>query len=259
MKKSAKTVLAIVAMVAFVSMSFMAAKGLVLKLNLQKGENYTVTVKSSQTIVMSIQGQNMTQGMTMEQTGILNVTDKNTVLSKWDAVYFKASAMGMDMIYDSKHPENTNPMIKAQVKPYEDMLNEDATYKFDEQGKNLESTANEKSVGPAESVIKELPKDELVKGYSWTKEGEKEAQGAMVKTTTTLTVKEVTKKNVIVDYVGKGSADEVSMSFSGTLTYNIANGMVVKNVVKQDVTASVSEQGMTIPVKVSGTTEIVVK
>jgi len=259
MKRSIKTTAVLVAIIAFASMSFMAAKGVALKLNLQKGETYTVTVKSNQNIVMNVQGQTMSQGMSSEQVGTLNVTDANTVISKWESMLAKVSTMGMELVYDSKNPDKTSPMMKAQVKPYEDMLKQEAIYKYDEQGVQLSKNEEEVPVGPAQSVIRELPKDELVKGYTWEKEDTREAQGLSIKTNVTFTVKEVSKKAVIVDYVGVGNADEAKINYTGTLTFDIVKGIVVKDVNKSDISMSMSEQGIVIPIKINGTTETVVK
>lgn len=259
MKKSVKTVTALVAIVAFVAMSFMAAKGVALKLNLQKGETYTVTVKSNQNVVMNVQGQSMTQGVVSEQTGSLNVSDVNTVVSKWDAIVAKVSVMGMEVVYDSKHPENTSPMLKGQTKQYEDMLNGEAIYKYDENGVELSKNEEELPVGPAQSIIRELPKDELYKGYTWEKEDVREAQGLSIKTNVTFTVKEVSKKAIVVDYVGTGDADEAKINYTGTLTFDITKGIVVKDFNKSDISMSMSEQGIVIPIKINGTTETIVK
>lgn len=259
MKRSIKTSAVLVAIIAFASMSFMAAKGVALKLNLQKGETYTVTVKSNQTIVMNVQGQSMTQGMSSEQVGSLTVSDANTVVSKWESMLAKVSTMGMELVYDSKHPEQTSPMMKAQVKPYEDMLKQEAIYKYDENGAEISKNEEEIPVGPAQSIIRELPKEELVKGYTWEREDTREAQGLTMKTNVTFTVKEVTKKAVIVDYVGTGDADEAKISYTGTLTFDIVKGIVVKDVNKSDITMSMSEQGIVIPIKINGTTETTVK
>ena len=259
MKKSVKIISLCVAVVAFVAMSFMAAKGVTLRLNLHKGDSYTVTVKSNQTIAMSAQGQSITQGVSTEQVGSLMVNDDNTVFSKWESMLAKISTMGMELVYDSKNPDKTSPMLKGQIKQYEDLLKADATYRFDEQGKQLGEVNGEEYVGPVQSVIRELPKDEMVKGYTWEKEDTKEVQGMSIKTTISFTVKEIGKKNVVVDYVCTGGSDEMKINQTGTLTFDIAKGIVVKDTAKSEITASVSEQGVVIPMKINGTSEIVVK
>ena len=259
MKKSVKIISVCVAVVAFVAMSFMAATGVALRLNLQKGDNYTVTVKSNQTIVMSAQGQSITQGVLTEQVGTIKVNDANTVFSKWESILAKVSSMGMELVYDSKNPDKTSPMLKAQMKQYEELLKAEATYKFDEQGKQVGEVNVEEYAGPVQSVIRELPKEEMVKGYTWEKEDSKDVQGMSIKTTVSFTVKEVNKKNVVVDYVCTGGSDEMKINQTGTLTFDKAKGIVVKDTSKTDITASLSEQGMVIPMKINGTSEIVVK
>ena len=240
-------------------MSFVAAKGVALRLNLKKGENYTVTVKSNQNIVMNAQGQNMTQSVNSEQVGTLKVSDANTVVSKWESILAKVSAMGMELVYDSKNPEKTSPMMKGQTKQYEDMLKMEAIYKYDEQGVQQDKNDEEIPAGPANNIIRELPKDELVKGYTWTREDQQETQGMTVNTTIKYTVKDVNKKIVIVDYVATGSSEEAKISYTGTLNFDVAKGIVVKDSMKTEITASMSQQGMVIPIKINGTTEITVK
>ena len=261
MQKQVKQSFSIVLiLIGFTLMSFAVGYNVLLRLHLKEGEKSTITVKSTMLTTMKVQGQsiNSTQSIDIVQDMLVKkVSDTaNIIESEVKSMKMSQSQMGMSLTYDSEHPEKTSPMLATAVKAIEKDLNKPFTTTLDECGKVIE-VSEEIAINNLPNVVIALPKDEIHVGSTWSNAITKEASGKEFSATMTYTVKEITKKNVVLDIAGAiDSSAEVSGTYEGTANISVKTGLVTTESLKQNLSMTVSEQGLSIPITISGTTNI---
>lgn len=110
-------------------------------------------------------------------------------------------------------------------------------------------------------VIIELPENEISVGSSWTTTTSQETSGMAFKADITYTVKAISKKSIDLTYTGtvNGSVAEISGTYEGTASIDPQTGIMINNSQKQNISMTVNEQGMSIPMTIVGNTTVEVK
>lgn len=250
-------------LVALVTLSFMAKDGITLRLKPQQGKTQTISTKANMMTMMEVQGQtmNMSQNMETRQTFTAKeVADTKSVIeTQIEAIKMTISQMGMKLEYDSEHPDKTSPMLAGQTKEIEARLHKPTSFTYDALGKIVGDSTDLSS--SQLGVIIELPKEEIAVGSTWTSISSQETSGFDVTAELTYTVTALSKKSVDVSISGtvKGVAADVSGTYTGTASINPQTGMMTSSSIKQNISMTANEQGLSIPMTVVGTTTMEVK
>jgi hypothetical protein len=263
MKKTIRKIApAMLVLVALATLSFMAKDGITLRLRPQQGKTYTITTKANMMIMMEVQGQTMNRSQTTETRQSFTakeVTDtESTFETQIEAMKLTISQMGMKLEYDSEHPEKTSPLLAAQTKEIDEAINKPESVKYDLMGKIIDTLSIEKNQLGA--VINELPEKEVSVGSSWTFTKTQDAGGIEINANMTYTVTAVSKKSVDVSINGTvEGTNETSGTYEGTASFNPQTGIVMNSSIKSNISMTINEQGMTIPMTVVGNTTVEVK
>ncbi|MCR5014729.1 MAG: hypothetical protein K6A28_08165 [Bacteroidales bacterium] len=254
----------LVLLIGLVSMSFAPAKdGVVLRLNPKANKTYTINTKITMMNLMDIQGQTMTstqstesrQSITAKEIGEQEVSFEGKV----DAMKMTISQMGMTLTYDSEHPEKTSPLLADQVKELNASLDEVSTSKFDKKGNSIDEE-QEASLTQFQTAIIPLPEEAIHEGYQWNSKRSQDVSGIAINSNITYTVKKITKKHVELEVKGVVEGDEtVSGTYEGAVTLSTETGMVENSTIKQSISLTISQQGMSIPMTITGTTTTTVE
>ena len=249
-------------LVALVTLSFMAKDGVTLRLRPQQGKTYTVTSKANMMTMMEVQGQTMNMSQSMETRQSFEakeVSDSQSLIeTKVEAVKMTISQMGMKLEYDSEHPDKTSPMLAGQTKQIEETLNNPVTVTYDALG-NILNDSSDTEMSQLSNVIIELPKQELTVGSTWNTKKTQEVSGTEIVADMVYTVTAISKKSVDVSFTGTVESEEVSGSYNGTASINPQTGIIMSNTTKSNISMTLNEQGMSIPVTIVGTTTVEVK
>ena len=110
-------------------------------------------------------------------------------------------------------------------------------------------------------VIIELPETEITVGSSWTTTTSQETSGVGFSADITYTVKAISKKSIDLTYTGKvnGNVADISGTYEGTASIDPQTGIMTNNSQKQNLSMTVNEQGMSMPMTIVGTTTVEVK
>lgn len=253
--------IAIVTVSALTALSFTAGKGVTLRLRPQKDKVYVIKSKTTQINSMKIQGQSMSSTQTIETTQSMTAKEisdaKNVFETQIDALKINVSQMGMNMQYDSENPQNTSPMIAGQVGEFEKNIKKPVNITYDNLG-HLEETSDFE-MSQISNVIIELPEDEVSVGSEWTYTKTQEISDIEMTVTMKVTVTGINKKGVDVSFNGTVDSKDITGTYEGTSTINPQTGLVMSSNIKNKISMTITEQGMTIPLTVNGTTTISVE
>lgn len=255
------SLIAIVTVFALTAMSFAGGKGVILRLKPAKDKVYVIKSKTTQTNSMKFQGQSMSSTQTVETTQSLTAKEvsdtKNVFETQIDALKLTISQMGMSFTYDSENPQNTSPMIADQVGEFEKIMKKPVNVTYDNLG-HLEETTDV-DMSQISNVIIELPEDEISVGSEWTYTKTQDISDMEMTVTMKVTVTGINKKGVDVSFNGTVDAKDITGTYEGTSTISQQTGLVVSSSIKNKISMTITEQGMTIPMTVSGTTTISVE
>lgn len=255
------SLIAIVTVFALTALSFSAGKGVVLRLKPTKDKVYVINSKTTQTNTMKIQGQAMSSIQTIETKQSLKATEvsdtKHVFETQIDAMKLSISQMGATLTYDSDNPQNTSPMIASQAGEFEKIIKKPVSMTYDNLGRYEETTDFEMS--QISNAIIELPEDEVSVGSEWTYTKTQEVSDIEMTVTMKVTVTGISKKGVNVSFAGTVDSKDVTGTYEGTSTISPETGIVMNSSIKNKVSLTISEQGMTIPMTVNGTTTISVE
>ena len=245
------------------SQSKLTNGGTTLRLHPEQGKTYTITTNANMMIMMEVQGQtmNMSQNMETRQTFTAKeVSDtQSTLETQIEAIKMTMSQMGMKFEYDSEHPEKTSPMLAGQTQEIEAKLNKPTDITYDALGKlvgdSIDSSMNQLG------VIIELPKNNVTVGSSWTTITSQEASGMEFKADITYTVKAISKKSIDLTYTGtvNGDVAEISGTYEGTASIDPQTGIMTNGSQKQNISMTIKDQGMSIPMTIVGNTTVEMK
>ena len=263
MKKTIRRIVpAMLVLVALTTLSFMAKDGVTLRLRPQQGKTYTITNKANAMIMMEVQGQTMSMSQNVETQQTFTAKevtdDKSVIETQIEAIKMTMSQMGMKFEYDSEHPEKTSPMLAGQTSEIEKVLKKPSTVSYDLLGNIIDTLKLEMS--QLEGVINVLPEEEVTVGSTWTFNKSQIVSGTEINAKYTYTVTDISKKSIDVSISGtvEGS-DEISGTYSGTASIDPKTGFVVQSTTKSNLSMTVNEQGMSIPMTMVGNTTIEVK
>ena len=247
--------------VALATLSFMAKESVMLRLRPQQGKAYTLTSKANMMMMMEVQGQTLNQSQSMETRQSFNAKEvkdtQTTFETQIEAIKMSMSNMGMKFEYDSEHPEKTSPMLAGQTKAFDEAIKKPSTVNYDLMGKVIDSIDLEMSqLGAA---IIQLPEKEVSVGSTWTLDKGQSVSGIDVNAKMTYTVTSISKKSVDVSFTGTVESTEVTGSYNGTANIDPKTGLITASTTKSNLSMTINEQGMSIPVTIVGTTTVEVK
>ena len=245
------------------SQAKLSKDGVTLRLKPQQGKTYTITKNINMMIMMEVQGQsmNMSQNLETRQTFTAKETNEtqSVIETQIEAIKMSISQMGMKLEYDSEHPEKTSPMIAGQANEMGQYLKKLDTVTYDAMGRIIDSLKLE--MNELGAAIVELPKEEVTVGSTWTFNNPQKVSGTEMNTKMTYTVTAISKKSVDVTITGTVEADsnEMSGTYTGTASINPQTGLVIQDNTKFNLSMTLNEQGMSIPMTIVGTTTTEVK
>lgn len=258
MKKSIIPILFI--LIGMSTLPLHAQKEAVLRLNPKEGVTYTVNTKNTMMNLMEVEGQHMSSTQTMGFRQTFTAKERNeetvTVEGQVEAIQLTVSQMGMSFTYDSEHPEKTSPMLAGQTDELESMVKVPSIVQFDVLGHHLDTV---KMAGMAESIsaIIPLPEDPVKVGSTWTSRKGQNISDTVVNADMTYTVTKISKKSVEVKVEGVVEGDEeFSGTYDGTASISTETGLVTSSSIKTNLSLTVEEQGLSIPLTMTGTTTV---
>lgn len=253
MKKHITIILS--AIIALTFVSFMANDSILLRFKPKVGKAMTCNVKTSQVMNMNVQGQNVTNSQSIESKVQMTATkitsDSIFCDTQLKSMKMTQSAMGMTMTFDTEHPENTSPMLKAAMNSIQESIGKNVTVVFDQLGNALKMPSDNL---PSFSAI--YPEEAISAGSKWTSTNSQNMAGADVDVTTTYTVVKITKKETTIDIESVIKADAASGTSTGSMVIDNATGLTKSSTIKSDMSITISEQGLSIPTKITGNTTV---
>lgn len=258
MKKTIISLLLI--LIGLSSLPLQAQKEVTVRLNPKVGVTYTAKVKNTMMNLMEIQGQSMTMTQSMETTSSYtakNVSEQEvTIEGQNDALKLSISQMGMALTYDSEHPEKTSPLIADQSEELASNLNKPYTMSFDALGRRI-SDDEEPDMAQIGSIVVQLPEEPLKAGSTWTTSKKQQVSGTDITASMTYTVTKISKRSIDIEVKGAiEGGEEANGTFDGTASIDPETGLITKSSIKQNISTTISEQGLTIPVTINGTTTV---
>ena len=249
-------------LVALVTLSFMAKISISLRLRPEQGKTLTISSKANMMTMMEVQGQSMSMSQSMETRQSFtakNVTDtQSDIETQVEAIKMTISQMGMKLEYDSEHPEKTSPMIAGQTKEFEQSLKKPVTVTYDALG-HLVGDTTDLGMNQLSNIIIELPDMILSKGSKWNSTKTQNVNGTEFKVNMEYTVTNLSRKSVDVSFTGNIESTEVTGTYNGTASINPNTGLTTNSTTKSNISMTLNEQGMSIPVTIVGTTTVEVK
>jgi len=266
MKKNLRRIAPVaLVLIGLATLSFMAKDGITLRLKPQQDKTYTITSKANMMMMMKVQGQSRNQTQTMETSQSFTakkVDDaQSTFETQIEAIKMTISQMGMKLEYDSEHPEKTSPMLAGQTSEFDANIKKPSTVTYDALGNVVDSLDIEMS--QLGGVIVKLPEEALSVGSTWNVDKKQNISGTEMNAKMTYTVTAISKKSVDVSVSGtveglvEGS--DISGSYTGTASFDPHQGFVTKSNIKSNISMTMSQQGLTIPMTIVGNTTVEVK
>ena len=244
------------------SQSKLSKESVRLRLHPENGVTYTATAKANMMTMMEVQGQSMSMSQVMETTQSFTakeVTDAKSVIeTQVDAIKMSISQMGMKFDYDSDHPEKTSPMIAEQTKEISNSIKKSVTVTYDALGKVADKN-DDLDMSQLGNVILELPEKDVTVGSKWNTNKAQNVSGTDIKVNMEYTVTAISKKSVDVSFTGTVESADVTGSYDGTASINPQTGLMMNSTTKTNISMTINEQGLTIPITVVGTTTVDVK
>ena len=241
-------------------LSFMSKDSVTLRLHPVQGKTYTISTKATTMNLMEVQGQTINSTQTMETTQTFTVKETNdkqtTVDTQIDNMKMSVSQMGMKFEYDSDHPEKTSPMIADQTKELEKTIKKLSTITYDAMGNVIGEEEN-----PLGGAIVKLPEEPISVGSTWTLDKTASVSDMDINSKMTYTVTNISKKGVELSVKGnvESNTEGVSGTYTGTATINALTGMMTTSSIKSNLSMTITQQGLTIPVTMVGTTTVTVE
>lgn len=249
-------------LIGLATLSFMSKESIALRLKPQQGKTCTITSKASMMLMMEVQGQTMNQSQTVEtrQSFVAkDVKDTQCIFeTQIEAMKMTISQMGMKLEYDSEHPEKSSPMLAGQTAEIDKVIKKPANVTYDNLGNIIDSLSLEMSqLGAA---IMELPEEAVNVGSTWTRDKKQSVNGTEINAKMTYTVTAISKKSVDVNVTGSiTGSSETTGTYNGTASINPQTGILTSSSIKSNISMTLSEQGMSIPVTIVGNTAVEVK
>ena len=279
----------------FIGLS-MATAQITLSFNPEKGATYQFSMEILQKIKQNVMGQELPMNMNLSTTYTMSIVEKNNDGVKasflYKDLYYEMSSAMMNMKYDSKNPTaNANAMdaIMAKIfgamidKKFEAVIALDGTVKsvtgmdaiLEDMSKAVGSDmqaaqiaeslkqqySNDAMKASLEQSFKIYPTGKIKPGDSWTVNQKNDAAGMAMNTTSTYTLKSTDKKSALVDVTSviDGMDGKLTGTQSGTLKYDVKTGLVDESNIKQNISGTVTTQGMDIGMELDSDMKVSVK
>ena len=248
--------------VGLATLSFIAKDSISLRLHPEQGKTQTITSKANMMTMLEVQGQTMNQSQTMETRQTFTAKEVTESQSSFEtqieAFKMSMSVMGQKLEYDSEHPEKTNPMLAGQTKEIEESIKKPITVTYDALG-HLIGDSTDLAMNQLSHIIIELPEETLSVGSKWTSTKTQNVSGKEFKVNMEYTVIDLSKKSVDVSFTGTIDSKEITGNYNGTATIDPNTAIVMSSTTKTNLSMTVNEQGMSIPMTIVGTTTVEVK
>ena len=249
-------------LIGLATLSFMAKETITLRLHPQQGKSYTINSKATSMSLMEVQGQTMNMSQTMETNQsftIKEATDTQSVIeSQIESMKMSISQMGMKFEYDSEHPEKTSPMIADQTKELEKTIKKPVDLTYDAMGNMI--SEKEEDMNTLGNVIIKMPEEPISEGSTWTTSNTQGVSGMEFTVEFTYTVTSISKKSIEVSFTGNilKNNDNITGTYNGTASINPATGIITKSSTKSNISMTISQQGLTIPMTINGNSTVTV-
>lgn len=250
-------------LIGLATLSFMAKETISLRLHPEQGKSYTVNSKATSMSLMEVQGQTINMTQTMETNQSFSVKETNDTQSVFESqiesLKMSISQMGMKFEYDSEHPEKTSPMIADQTKELEKSIKKPSNLTYDAMG-NIVSEKEEASMNTLGNVIIKMPEEPVSVGSTWTTSSTQGVSDSEFTVEFTYTVTSISKKSMDVSFKGNilKNNDNITGNYNGTASINPATGLVTKSNTKSNVSMTISQQGLSIPMTINGNSTVTV-
>ena len=249
-------------LVALATLSFMGKEGVTLRLQPKQGQTYTATSKVNAMTMIEVQGQTMNMSQVIEVRQSANAkevtNEQSTIETKIEAIKMTMSQMGMKLEYDSEHPEKTSPMLAGQIKQFEESLNKVVTANYDAYGKTL-GEDTDLDMSQLSNIIIELPEEELSVGSKWNSKKTQSVSNTEFNVNMEYTVTAISKKSVDISFTGSSDSKDINGTYNGTASIDPQTGLIMSSTTKSNVSMTINEQGISMPITVVGTTTVEVK
>ena len=140
----------------------------------------------------------------------------------------------------------------------EKSLNNPVTVTYDAFGK-IVGDDTDLEMNQLSNIILELPEKELTVGSKWTSKKTQSVSDTDFDVNMEYTVTAISKKSVDVSFTGGAESKEITGTYNGTASINPQTGLVMSSTTKSNVSMTINEQGMSMPITVVGTTTVEVK
>ncbi|MDO6674679.1 DUF6263 family protein [Tenacibaculum sp. 1_MG-2023] len=218
----------LIALLLGVTMISTAQEKVLLRLNYEKGQKYTMDMKMAQVIGVGVMTNDMHIQMKYNITSVSDDTYESS--SKITKMAMDMKQGGVPMSYDStkkdEELDETGKMMKSRMKP---MLSATIITKGDNLGNILETKVEPSNIQGAKDFSKQsssviYPKEAVGVGDTWTKT---KSDGAM-SFSFTYKVKSISSNNVLIDVSGKvtGAANG---DITGTMDIERDSGMPLES------------------------------
>ena len=251
--------------VGLATLSFMAA-GVTLRLHPSKtrgqSTTYTINSKVNAMTMIEVQGQTMNMSQLIEVTQSATAkevaNDQSNFETQIETIKMTMSQMGMKLEYDSEHPEKTSPMLAGQTSEFEKNLKKPVTVTYDALGK-IVGDDTDLDMNQLSNIIIELPEEELTVGSKWTSKKTQNVNNTDFDVNMEYTVTNISKKSVDVSFTGNSEAKDITGTYNGTASIDPQTGIIMSSTTKSNVSMTINEQGMSMPITVVGTSTVEVK
>ena len=203
---------------------------------------------------------NMSQSMEIRQSfNAKTVTETQSDFeTQIEAIKMSMSQMGMKLEYDSEHPEKTSPMLAGQTKEFEKALNNPTAISYDALG-HLVGDSIDLAMNQLSNIVLELPEKEVTVGSKWNSKKTQNVSNTEIVVNMEYTVTAISKKSVDVSFTGTVDSKDVTGTYNGTASIHPQTGMVTASSTKSNITMTLNEQGMSLPITIVSTSTIEVK
>lgn len=249
----------------FVVAIYGMAQGEDLRIKLQKGSSYMVSMKSNQQTTMKLLGQDIKSTQVVECSQNLLVQDvredEYEVSTTLKHIKLSQNQMGMSINLDTDKPDDVNPLLAELMTELMKMIDVPFVMIYDDKGKLLSTDTLDSmnNLIGSQQVIIELPEGPITKGSSWTKKNDMTISDVKMEASYIYEVLDIDKKKIVIDFTGEMSGKDANGTFSGNITLNRSTCIVSEITMVQDISMTVEEQGLTLPVRLKSTTDISIK
>lgn len=272
MKSQSKIFIITFSMLILAAQSF-AANEKDLSYKLQKGDKYNLDITNRQTINMNMMGQsmNLIQNININQEVVVaEKDDKNnyTLELAYKRIQFQQNAMGMEVNWDSDHPDTTDFMSKQIGASLGKAIEKTITAVIDSRGNPISINKSEvieqaSSISGFESGMMVVYADKSVKeGETWQVTMKPDPNSDFV-IVSEYKLDEIRGKTANISFIGTitgtqimGETADINGTITGKTQINVATGWIISASINQNMEMEMEQQGVKVPMQMSSFIEI---